>query len=191
MLQECYTTERLSLLLAKPSLAPRVLDYYERNRAFLKPYESARDASFFTQAYHKRFLELEHARAAEGTAARFFLTPRGREQGEIIGLVALGNIYMGSFCSAFLAYNLDERYGGQGLMTEALTKLIELAFGTLGLHRLEANIMPWNKRSIDLVKRLGFANEGLARQYFEINGAWEDHIHMVLLNGALPPRGAV
>jgi len=28
----------------------------------------------------------------------------------------------------------------------------------------------------------GFYNEGLATKYLKINGKWEDHIHMVLLN---------
>jgi [ribosomal protein S5]-alanine N-acetyltransferase len=55
-------------------------------------------------------------------------------------------------------------------------------FQELGLHRIEANIMPKNKRSLRVVEKLGFYNEGLAYKYLKINGKWEDHIHMVLLN---------
>lgn len=67
-------------------------------------------------------------------------------------------------------------------MTEALKKGIETAFGPLGLHRIEANIMPKNKASLRVAEKLDFKNEGLSTKYLKINGVWEDHIHMVLLN---------
>ena len=45
--------------------------------------------------------------------------------------------------------------------------------------------MPRNVRSMRIVKKLGFYDEGLANKYLRINGKWEDHIHMVLLNEAM------
>lgn len=42
--------------------------------------------------------------------------------------------------------------------------------------------MPKNKMSLRVVEKLGFYNEGLSYKYLKINGNWEDHIHMVLLN---------
>jgi ribosomal-protein-alanine N-acetyltransferase len=39
-----------------------------------------------------------------------------------------------------------------------------------------------NKPSLKVVEKLRFYNEGLAYKYLKINGKWEDHIHMVLLN---------
>ncbi len=42
--------------------------------------------------------------------------------------------------------------------------------------------MPRNTPSLSLVKKLGFHEEGLAKQYLKINGQWEDHLHMTLLN---------
>jgi Acetyltransferases, including N-acetylases of ribosomal proteins len=42
--------------------------------------------------------------------------------------------------------------------------------------------MPKNIRSLKVVEKLGFRNEELAYKYLRINGKWEDHIHMVLLN---------
>ena len=55
-------------------------------------------------------------------------------------------------------------------------------FNEFELHRIEANIMPKNIRSFTVVEKLGFYNEGMALKYLNINGIWEDHIHMVLLN---------
>ncbi|MFR2405064.1 MAG: GNAT family N-acetyltransferase, partial [Eubacterium callanderi] len=61
-------------------------------------------------------------------------------------------------------------------------KGIETAFGPLGLHRIEANIIPRNRASLRVAEKLHFRNEGLSSKYLKINGVWEDHIHMVLLN---------
>ena len=51
-----------------------------------------------------------------------------------------------------------------------------------GLHRVEANIMPRNPASLRAAEKAGFVREGLSRRYLNINGVWEDHIHMVRLN---------
>ena len=73
----------------------------------------------------------------------------------------------------------------QGYMTEAIKTAVDYAFKELNLHRIEANIMPKNKASLKVVEKLGFINEGISKKYLKINGSWEDHIHMVLLNEEL------
>ena len=45
-----------------------------------------------------------------------------------------------------------------------------------GLHRVQAGVMPRNTASIRVVEKNGFRFEGLARNYLQINGVWEDHI---------------
>ena len=78
-------------------------------------------------------------------------------------------------------------HAGHGYITEALRALVfDIAFGPLGLHRVEANVMPRNNRSIRVLEKLGFVQEGLARDYLRINGRWENHIHYVTLNRELP-----
>ncbi|WP_278244288.1 GNAT family N-acetyltransferase [Caldisalinibacter kiritimatiensis] len=88
----------------------------------------------------------------------------------------------GPFLSCFLGYKLDKDEVNKGYMTEALKMGIDIAFNELKLHRIEANIMPKNEASLRIVKKLGFYEEGVAKKYLKINGKWEDHIHMVLLN---------
>jgi len=105
-----------------------------------------------------------------------------RQDSRVIGSVGFNNIVRGSFLSCFLGYRLDQDELNLGYVTEAIQKGINIVFDEYGLHRIEANIMPKNKRSLRVVEKLGFQHEGLARQYLKINGVWEDHIHMVLLN---------
>ena len=66
-------------------------------------------------------------------------------------------------------------------MTQAVGLVTRFAFQELGLHRIEGNVMPRNKASIRVLEKNGYRPEGMARSYLEINGVWEDHIHMVKL----------
>ncbi|WP_330587983.1 GNAT family N-acetyltransferase [Anaerocolumna sedimenticola] len=100
----------------------------------------------------------------------------------MVGTIAFTNIVRGVFLSCFLGYKLDRFEINKGYMTEAVSRGIEIMFQDYRLHRIEANIMPKNVRSLKVVAKLGFYNEGIARNYLKINGKWEDHIHMVLLN---------
>ena len=53
------------------------------------------------------------------------------------------------------------------------------------LHRLEANVMPKNKASLRVLEKNQFVNEGISKYYLNINGVWEDHVHMVKINYAM------
>ncbi|ELV06400.1 Ribosomal-protein-S5-alanine acetyltransferase [Brachyspira hampsonii 30599] len=97
-------------------------------------------------------------------------------------MINFSNIYKGVFLSTTVGYKLDEFEQGKGYMTEALKAAIIIVFKELKLHRVEANIMPHNKPSLELAKRLGFEYEGLAKKYLKINGKWEDHVHMTIIN---------
>lgn len=95
--------------------------------------------------------------------------------GSLIGCINLNELVRGAFQSAYFGYYAFEPNQGKGLMKEAMSSVISLAFGELELHRLEANIQPGNSRSIGLVKSLGFRLEGYSPRYLKIGGAWRDH----------------
>ena len=75
-----------------------------------------------------------------------------------------------AFCSCFLGYKLDKDHLRQGLMSEAVQECVRIAFEELGLHRIEANIMPHNLPSLGVAEKCGFVREGLSRKYLKING---------------------
>jgi len=93
----------------------------------------------------------------------------------IVGAINLNHIVRGSFLSASLGYYVGAEFHGHGYMAEGLRLLVQYAFTTLGLHRLEANIQPENTRSQNLVARCGFIKEGFSEGFLFINGAWRDH----------------
>lgn len=176
--------EFLRLTPADPSLAPAVADYYERNRAFLAAFEPVREERFFTVEGQRELLEQEVQEREARRAYRFYIQPVDQPQ-TIIGVIGLNNVVWGAFRSSFLGYKLDQNYINRGYMTAAVAMLVEYAFTELGLHRIEANVMPRNSASLRVLQKNGFCNEGLSKYYLQINGVWEDHIHMVKLNEAM------
>ena len=98
-----------------------------------------------------------------------------RDSGELVGAVNLNEIVLVLFRSAYLAYYALSPHAGEGLMSEGVSLVVTHAFRQLRLHRVEANIQPANQSSINLVRRLGFLNEGLSRRYLKVAGRWRDH----------------
>jgi ribosomal-protein-alanine N-acetyltransferase len=97
------------------------------------------------------------------------------EGGQVAGTINLNGVIRGLFQSAFLGYYAFAPYAQRGYMTEALARVVRLAFQQHRLHRLEANIQPDNAPSIALVKSVGFRLEGFSPRYLKIAGRWRDH----------------
>lgn len=179
-MSERLETARLVGLPAAPGLEELTLDFYRRNRAFLAPFEPMREESFYTLEHQRTLLEERETERLAGRAYPFWLFLR-EEPERAVGYIALNNLIRGAFQSCFLGYKMDHALGGQGYMTEAVRACTALAFETLGLHRIEATVMPRNVRSLRVLEKCGFQSEGVSRSYLQINGRWEDHVHMVLL----------
>lgn len=88
---------------------------------------------------------------------------------------------------AEVGYILNRSYWGQGLMTEALACMIEHAFTTMDLHRLEADSDPRNASSIGLLKKFGFKQEGYFRERWFVHGQWLDSDMLGLLRSEYDP----
>lgn len=180
-MQRVYETERLILKVLDRSHAEPVLDYCLRNRQFLEEWEPEKSEDFYTRQYQEWQLDKEYFNIINGSSLRLWVFKKGDEN-RTIGMIGFNNIVRGAFLSCHLGYRSDKDEVNKGYITEALKKGIDIMFNEYGLHRIEANIMPKNKGSLRVVEKLGFYNEGIAHKYLRINGKWEDHIHMVLLN---------
>ena len=101
--------------------------------------------------------------------------------GAIVGVYTLSQIFYGPLCGAYLGYYAFAPFTGQGYMHDGLRLLLRHAFGSLGLHRVEANIQPGNDASIALVRGAGFRHEGYARRYLKIAGRCRDHERWAIL----------
>jgi RimJ/RimL family protein N-acetyltransferase len=73
-----------------------------------------------------------------------------------------------------------DRYD-QGLGTEATTLVLAHAFETVGLHRVELEVLAWNPRARHVYEKVGFVHEGTRRQSLLWEGRWVDAHAMAML----------
>ena len=180
-MHKIYETERLSLKTLDKTNVDLVVNYYFRNKEFLETWEPLRNEGYYTAEFQEELLERDLKSSEDFNFLRLWIFKKG-DCSRVIGNISFSNIIRGVFQSCNLGYKLDVDEINMGYITEAIQEGIDIMFHEYGLHRIEANIMPKNVRSLKVVEKLGFYNEGLAYKYLKINGKWEDHIHMVLLN---------
>lgn len=75
---------------------------------------------------------------------------------------------------AEIGFALNHKHWHQGYATEAVGRVVQYAFNTLRLHRIEADTDPRNAASIALLTRLGFVAEGHMRERWLTHGAPQD-----------------
>jgi RimJ/RimL family protein N-acetyltransferase len=105
-----------------------------------------------------------------------------REDDQVIGTFTLLRIEP-EHRRCELGYILRRDHWGRGFAHEALSAVVDHAFGTLGLHRLEADIDPRNRASVRSVERLGFTLEGHLRERYFVGREIQDS----LIYGLLAP----
>lgn len=175
-------TSRLRLVAADVRLAPALAEFHDRNRAHLAPWEPAVEAGFFTEAAQAERLRELAARFAAGTGYCYLIQPIGNAR-RVIGSIDFSNVSRHAHHGCNLGYALDQPSEGQALMTEALGCAIgEMFSAHINLHRIQAAVRPENWRSVEVLKRLGFHDEGLAVDYLFIDGLWRTHRITALLN---------
>jgi [ribosomal protein S5]-alanine N-acetyltransferase len=182
-------TDRLVLTPGPPEAAPLYLAYAVENDDRLAPLEPPRPPGYFTEAYWRRRLEQNHEELERDVSCRMGIFYRSDPGVRLAGHANFSNFIRGGAQTCMLGYSLDRLAVGHGIMTEALTAAIELAFGPLRFHRIQANYIPTNERSARVLRRLGFAVEGYARDYIFLGGAWRDHILTARLNPGAPDPG--
>ncbi|MDA1265058.1 MAG: ribosomal protein S5-alanine N-acetyltransferase [Planctomycetota bacterium] len=176
-------TDRLLLRLPGPEFAARMVDYYLRNAAHLRPWEPRRSEDFLQTTWWESQLAISQEEYRLDRSVRTVLLERADPEGPVIGVANLSNVVRGAFQASYLGYNIDQRFEGQGYMYEGLERLVRWCFEDFGLHRVMANYRPENERSGRLLARLGFEREGYARKYLHIDGEWRDHVLTARVRG--------
>ncbi|RJS58169.1 RimJ/RimL family protein N-acetyltransferase [Bacillus subtilis] len=150
------------------------------NRDFFEQFSMIRADDYYSvEGQRKRIAEYQE-RMKKDTEYHFGIFTASDDT--LIGTVSLFQIIRGALQTAFIGYFLDKAHNGKGLMTEAVRLIVDYAFHELKLHRIEAGVMPRNLGSMRVLEKAGFHKEGIARKNVKINGVWEDHQVLAILN---------
>ena len=158
-----------------------MLELRVRNRDFFEQWEPRRDELWYTLDSQEADIAagVEAARADRRYSFGIFAP-------ELVGRIALSEVVRGVFDNVFLGYFVDEAVNGRGYATEAVRQAVRFGFEEVGLHRVQAAVMPRNGASIRVLEKAGFREEGLAARYLCINGVWEDHRIFAITSEELP-----
>jgi RimJ/RimL family protein N-acetyltransferase len=124
-----------------------------------------------------RQLEREHPGTA-GEWFRFAIALKGAD--DLIGGCA-SKIARGDARQAEIGFTLARAYQGKGYAAEAVSRLLDWAFGEMDLHRVVAITDQRNEPSCRLLERLGMRREGSFVLNAWFKGEWSsEYLYAVL-----------
>ena len=146
------------------------------SRDFLRPFEPRWTEADLGRRVFATRVRRAREEAEEGTDYSFFIFLVSDQTETLVGGITLSNVRRRAAQFVNLGYWMGQKFAGQGLMSEAVGVSLPFVFETLDLHRIHAAFLPGNAASRRVLEKNGFAEEGFAEKYLQINGRWEDHV---------------
>ena len=121
----------------------------------------------------ERFIGWAQRQRAAGSYACFAVTIQGFDTA--IGIFQVRELGPG-FTTAEWGFALGSPFWGTGVFQEAADIVLEFAFDTIGVHRLEARACVLNGRGNGALRKVGAVQEGVLRKSFLRNGEYLDQV---------------
>ncbi len=126
----------------------------------------------------RRFVRWTHEERRRGLHICYGVVPRG--QAKAVGIIQVWAIER-DFSTAEWGFALGDDYWGSGLFTSGARLLLDFAFGTLGVRRLEARAVDEDDRGNGVLRKLGATREGVLRGGFRSGTVVRDHVMWSIL----------
>ena len=126
----------------------------------------------------ERFIAWTHRQRAAGAYACFAVTVKGYDTA--IGIFQIRETEPG-FGTAEWGFAIGSAFWGTGAFSEGAELVLEFAFETIGVHRLEARAAVRNGRGNGALQKLGAVQEGVLRKSFLKNGEYLDQVLYALV----------
>lgn len=126
----------------------------------------------------ERFIIWANAERQAGRYACFAVVPQGMDTA--IGIFQVRQLEPG-FGSAEWGFAIGSPFWGTGLFNAGAELVLDFAFETIGVHRLEARAAVRNGRGNGALRKVGATCEGVLRRSFLRNGEYLDqHLWSIL-----------
>lgn len=173
-------SQNIYIRLIEPNDVEDLLQIEKSNKDFFEKYSIDRSPEFYTKDVQVDLINKKIEKAKQDSEYNFGIFKIDNH--ELIGTIALYRVMRGPAQSAWVGYSLSKDHNGKGYTTEAVKLIVDYAFNTLLLHRIEAGVMPRNIGSIRVLEKAGFQKEGISSKNVKINGVWEDHQLLAIIN---------
>jgi ribosomal-protein-alanine N-acetyltransferase len=138
-----------------------------------------------TREEQAKRLAADIERAQTNPRPDYYLAIVARDTGRLVGFTRIGLTQPTGGeeqRSGEVGFALRKDRWRQGYTTEATTVMLDFAFDTLGLHRVQAACGPANVGSQATLTKLGFTYETRIRDHVFTNGAWRDSLLYAIFN---------
>ncbi len=127
----------------------------------------------------ERFIMWANRERAAGTYACFAIVPHGMDTA--IGIFQVRQIEP-AWGTAEWGFAIGSPFWGTGAFADGAKLVLDFAFETIGVHRLEARAAVQNVRGNAALRKLGAVQEGVLRRSFLRNGQYLDQALWAILN---------
>ena len=121
----------------------------------------------------ERFIAWTHRERAAGRYACFAVVVDGTDTA--VGLFQVRQLEPG-WATAEWGFALGSPYWGTGVFIDGAHLVVDFAFETIGVHRLEARAAVQNGRGNGALRKVGAVQEGVLRKSFLRNGEYLDQV---------------
>lgn len=161
--------QSIVLKLLEPSFATSYFTIVNRDKEYLHQWllwpKHAESVQFFEQ-----FIEQSIIDYVNGTSLTCAITYHD----EIVGNISFNSIIVETK-TVEIGYWLGEKYQGQGIITKAVSALINYAFDTLDMQHVEVYVATENTPSQKICQRLGFSLIEILAHHENLHGKVVDH----------------
>ena len=126
----------------------------------------------------ERFIAWTHRERTAGNYVCYGVVPHGME--DAIGIFQVRQLEPG-FCTAEWGFAIGSGFWGTGVFLDGAKLVVDFAFDTIGVHRLEARAAVANGRGNGALRKVGAVQEGILRKSFLRNGEHHDQALWTIL----------
>jgi diamine N-acetyltransferase len=169
-------------------------NYYflKSEHIYMRPFEEG-DEAFFTKWYNDKEtrgkigeilptskLQAEKIVKREEKDSVWFAIVR-EDNGAVIGETGLLRMFPAWRTTDLTIIIPDKENQGKGFGTEAITLLMDYAFGYLAYNRISIGVVGFNTQALEFYKKVGFKQEGIQEQGYYYNYKYYDFVMMRIL----------
>ncbi|MDP9160156.1 MAG: GNAT family N-acetyltransferase [Acidobacteriota bacterium] len=103
-----------------------------------------------------------------------------KDRGKQIGQIQMKNVAW-EIPAGELSYFIDREFQQKRYATESIRAILDLAFLKSGFQRIYVRVLPVNRESLSLARKLGFQSEGVHRKAFRCGAGDLHDVHFLSL----------